>query len=74
MQAFSAIKKNRLHYCRRFIKVEARRVELLSKHIPQKLSTCLSCFSLSGRDWKLATDHFLSCPESSGILGDHHSI
>ena len=43
-----------------FRKVEARRIELLSKHILQKLSTCLSCFVLSGSDWKRATDYLLS--------------
>lgn len=40
--------------------VEVRRVELLSKHILQKLSTCLFCFIFSGSNWKQTTDYLLS--------------
>jgi len=43
------------------IMVEATRVELVSKHILQKLSTCLFCFIVSGINWKQTTDQFLSC-------------
>lgn len=35
-----------------FRKVEARRIELLSKHILQKLSTCLFHFEFSGINWE----------------------
>jgi len=55
--------------------VEVRRIELLSKHIRQKLSTCLFCFIMSGTDWKQTTDQFLSCiPDSYRDLSDHHSL
>jgi len=40
--------------------VETTRIELVSKHILQKLSTCLFCFDLSGTNWKQTTDQFLS--------------
>lgn len=40
--------------------VEVTRVELVSKHILQKLSTCLFCFEVSGNNWEQTTDHFLS--------------
>lgn len=36
--------------------VEVRRVELLSKHILQKLSTCLFCFIVSETNWRQTTD------------------
>lgn len=36
--------------------VEVRRVELLSKHILQKLSTCLFCFIVSEINWEQTTD------------------
>lgn len=55
MQLF-AFYSGRLHY----YLVEATGIEPVSKHILQKLSTCLSCFVLSGRNWKPATDYFLS--------------
>ena len=40
--------------------VEVTRVELVSKHILQKPSTCLFCFGLSGINWEQTTDQFLS--------------
>jgi|KBSSwiS6_1023812.scaffolds.fasta_scaffold03257_2 hypothetical protein len=51
-------------------RVEVRRVELLSKHILQKPSTCLFYFIMSGSNWKQTTDHFLSCM----VLSDQHSL
>jgi hypothetical protein len=63
MHKKTAIKKWRLS-------VEARRIELLSKHIHQKLSTCLSCFDLSGNNWEPATDYFRSWM----VLSNTHSL
>ena len=40
--------------------VEATRIELVSKHILQKSSTCLFYFSMSGINWEQTTDQFLS--------------
>jgi site-specific DNA recombinase len=42
-------------------RVETTGIEPVSKHILQKLSTCLFCFGFSGSNWKQTTDHFLSC-------------
>jgi hypothetical protein len=50
--------------------VEATGIEPVSKHIPQKLSTCLFCFGLSGTNWKQTTDLFLSWM----VLGNTHSL
>jgi len=41
-------------------RVELAGIEPASKHIHQKLSTCLFCFVISGSNWKQTTDYFLS--------------
>lgn len=50
--------------------VEATGVEPVSKHILQKLSTCLLDFGVSGMNWKPTTDSFLSCI----VLSNQHSL
>ncbi len=50
--------------------VEARGFEPLSKHIHQKLSTCLFNFDLSGNNWELTTDRVRSWM----VLSNSHSL
>jgi len=51
-------------------RVEATRIELVSKHILQKLSTCLSRFKVSESNWNRTTDYFLSWI----VLSNSHSL